>query len=154
MKRKIRSIGVLLLCLGMACAGFSNVSANEEIGLSDHSEKLYDSTYESLRSRITDRGYAATSLTGTYEGMFIRDSSIQVMAHNRYGDYHLSRRILDYLLRYQTALGADAAVHIIPDLDDELYGNSFAEIKDDVPEQDVRMCIMSCRLMRQMRCSD
>lgn len=59
------------------------------------------------------------------------------MAHNRYGDYHLSRRILDYLLRYQTALGADAAVHIIPDLDDELYGNSFAEIKDDVPEQDV-----------------
>ena len=137
MKRKIRSIGVLLLCLGMACAGFSNVSANEEIGLSDHSEKLYDSTYESLRSRITDRGYAATSLTGTYEGMFIRDSSIQVMAHNRYGDYHLSRRILDYLLRYHVALGADAAVHIIPDLDDELYGNSFAEIKEDVPEQDV-----------------
>ena len=69
--------------------------------------------------------------------MFIRDSSIQVMAHNRYGDYHLSRRILDYLLRYHVALGADAAVHIIPDLDDELYGNSFVEVKEDEPEQDV-----------------
>ena len=105
--------------------------------MSERSEELYDSTYESLRSRITDRGYAATSLTGTYEGMFIRDSSIQVMAHNRYGDYHLSRRILDYLLRYHVALGADAAVHIIPDLDDELYGNSFVEVKEDEPAQDV-----------------
>lgn len=107
------------------------------MGTSERSEELYDSTYESLRSRITDRGYAATSLTGTYEGMFIRDSSIQVMAHNRYGDYHLSRQILDYLLRYHVALGADAAVHIIPDLDDELYGNSFAEVKEDEPAQDV-----------------
>ena len=130
----IRSIGVFLLCLGMAC---SVVSAHEDVGMSERSEELYDSTYESLRSRITDRGYAATSLTGTYEGMFIRDSSIQVMAHNRYGDYHLSRRILDYLLRYHVALGADAAVHIIPDLDDELYGNSFVEVKEDEPAQDV-----------------
>ena len=130
----IRSIGVFLLCLGMAC---SVVSAHEDVGTSERSEELYDSTYESLRSRITDRGYAATSLTGTYEGMFIRDSSIQVMAHNRYGDYHLSRRILDYLLRYHVALGADAAVHIIPDLDDELYGNSFVDVKEDDPEQDV-----------------
>ena len=130
----IRSIGVFLLCLGMAC---SVVSAHEDVGTSERSEELYDSTYESLRSRITDRGYAATSLTGTYEGMFIRDSSIQVMAHNRYGDYHLSRRILDYLLRYHITLGADAAVHIIPDLDDELYGNSFVEVKEDEPAQDV-----------------
>lgn len=130
----IRSIGVFLLCLDMAC---SVVSAHEDVGTSERSEELYDSTYESLRSRITDRGYAATSLTGTYEGMFIRDSSIQVMAHNRYGDYHLSRRILDYLLRYHVALGADAAVHIIPDLDDELYGNSFVEVKEDEPAQDV-----------------
>lgn len=130
----IRSIGVFWLCLGMAC---SVVSAHEDVGTSERSEELYDSTYESLRSRITDRGYAATSLTGTYEGMFIRDSSIQVMAHNRYGDYHLSRRILDYLLRYHVALGADAAVHIIPDLDDELYGNSFVEVKEDEPVQDV-----------------
>lgn len=130
----IRSIGVFLLCLGMAC---SVVSAHEDVGTSERSEELYDSTYESLRSRITDRGYAVTSLTGTYEGMFIRDSSIQVMAHNRYGDYHLSRQILDYLLRYHVALGADAAVHIIPDLDDELYGNSFVEVKEDEPEQNL-----------------
>ena len=101
----------------MAC---SVVSAHEDVGMCESLEELYDSTYESLRSQIMDRGYAATSLTGRYEGMFIRDSSIQVMEHNRYGDYHLSLRILDYLLRYQTALGADAAVHIIPDLDDEL----------------------------------
>lgn len=118
-------------------SGNTLVYAKDKIGLSSHSEKLYDQTYDNLESRISNRGYAATSLTGAYPGMFIRDSSIQVMAHTRYGDYYHARNILDYLLRYHQALQAESAVHIIPDLDDIAYNNSFVEIGDEVevPEE-------------------
>ena len=57
--------------------------------------------------------------------MFIRDSSIQVMAQNAYGDYQKSRQVLNFLLSYQQGLGADYAQHIVPDYEDEEFGNSY-----------------------------
>ena len=42
---------------------------------------LFRTTYESLRGRIHSNGYAPTSVTGAYKGMFTRDASIQIMAH-------------------------------------------------------------------------
>ena len=37
---------------------------------------LFRNTYESLRGRIHSNGYAPTSVTGAYKGMFTRDASI------------------------------------------------------------------------------
>ena len=67
--------------------------------------QLFQSSYDILFDRITSRGYAATSLTGTYFGMFTRDSSIQAMAHTVYGDYDAARSILCYLLSFHAYLG-------------------------------------------------
>ena len=58
---------------------------------------LHKNSYDILKNRITDRGYAVTSLTGLYVGMFPRDSSIQVMAHLSSGDTVSARKILRYL---------------------------------------------------------
>lgn len=103
-------------------------NASGEAGVSDQAQAMYKNTYESLTNRITSRGYAPTSLTGAYQGMFIRDSSIQIMAQNAYGDYQTSREVLRYLLSYHQALGAEYAKHIIPDLDDVDYGNTYFSV--------------------------
>lgn len=49
--------------------------------------------------------------------------SIQVMTQNAYGDYQKSRQVLNFLLNYQQGLGADYALHIVPDYEDEEFGN-------------------------------
>ena len=86
---------------------------------------LYKGSYDILYNRITDRGYAITSLTGTYFGMFTRDSAIQAMAHLAYGDSDSARAILRYLLSYHTALGLKRGTHIIDELKEESYRNSY-----------------------------
>ena len=58
---------------------------------------LFQNTYASLRGRIHPNGYAPTSVTGAYEGMFSRDSSIQIMAHVACRDYEAARMLLSYI---------------------------------------------------------
>ncbi|MBQ9467619.1 MAG: hypothetical protein IJU52_01265 [Clostridia bacterium] len=86
---------------------------------------LYKGSYAVLSDRITGQGYAVTSLTGAYVGMFTRDSSIQAMAHIAHGDADAARKILKYLFSCHAALGARRAVHIIDDLREEAYGNDY-----------------------------
>lgn len=116
----------IVLTAGMVISLLGTPSfAVEHVGTSDAAKEMYKNTYANLTNRITNRGYAPTSLTGAYEGMFIRDSSIQVMAQNAYGDYQKSRQVLNFLLSYQQGLGADYAQHIVPDYEDEEFGNSY-----------------------------
>ena len=61
---------------------------------------LFRNTYESLRGRIHSNGYTPTSVTGTYNGMFTRDASIQIMAHTACGDFDAARRMLAYIFSY------------------------------------------------------
>lgn len=97
----------------------------DSITLSEADMKLYQGSYDILYDRITDRGYAITSLTGTYVGMFTRDSSIQAMAHLSNGDPDAARAILRYLLSYHAVLGLKRGTHIVDEIKDEEYGNHY-----------------------------
>jgi hypothetical protein len=104
-----------------------------DLGLTHQSIFSYKETYKSLLNRITERGYAATSLTGTYEGMFPRDSSIQALVHMQYGDLESAKKILNYLLTYNQGIGFDYMGHIIDCYQDEYYGNDYLlEHTDDI----------------------
>ena len=95
------------------------------VSLSEKDIELYKNSYDILYNRITDRGYAITSLTGTYVGMFTRDSAIQAMAHLAYGDSDSARAILRYLLSYHATLGLKRGTHIIDNVKDEEYRNNY-----------------------------
>ena len=93
-------------------------------------ELLHKNSYENLLNRITPRGYAVTSLTGLYVGMFPRDSSIQVMSHLAHKDNEAARRILRYILSYHAALDLDRTAHIIDEINDEEYRNTYLIKRD------------------------
>lgn len=126
LKRKLKKITAvaliaIMLVSVLSCPAF----ALDKVGTNDATREMYENTYANLTERITKRGYAPTSLTGTYEGMFIRDSSIQVMAQNAYGDYKKSKNVLNYLLSYHQSLGAEYAQHIVPNFDDIEFNNTY-----------------------------
>lgn len=113
------------------------VHAENKIEPDELSMELYENSYRALTNRITDRGYAPTSTTGAYPGMFVRDSSIQIMAQNIYGDTELSRKMLDFLLSYHVAADSQYASHVLKDFQDEPYGNIYTG-KDDESNQDTK----------------
>jgi hypothetical protein len=45
------------------------------------------------------------------------------MAQNAYADYQKSRQVLNFLLSYQQGLEVGYALHIVPDYEDEEFGN-------------------------------
>ena len=106
----------LLSILAVICillTGIPMVSASTVDDLSSIALSLYEETYNSLIGRITDRGYTETSLTGAYSGMYLRDSAIQIMAQNAYGDYHLSREMLQFIMGQHQDLGWEYTQHIL-----------------------------------------
>lgn len=74
---------------------------------------LYQETYQSMLSRIREDGYAETSLTGAYKGMFCRDASIQIMAHIAAADFEQARMILQFITRYHAENQHHYLIHII-----------------------------------------
>ena len=88
--------------------------------LSDKGHSLYNATYQTMLDRLMQDGYAQTSLTGTYQGMFVRDASIQVMAHIAEGDMDAAMRILKYMAAYHKAIGSNHAIHIMDALPDDV----------------------------------
>ncbi len=85
----------------------------QSISYSQETLELFANTYGSMMDRIREDGYAPASVTGAYEGMFPRDSSIQVMAHVAQGDYDQARMILNYLTEYHETNNHDYVIHII-----------------------------------------
>jgi len=63
--------------------------------------------------RIHENGYADTSITGSYDGMFCRDTSIQIMCHVAQGDYDKARKLMQYVIDFHETYGYDFAVHVI-----------------------------------------
>ena len=98
------------------------------IQLSDKGASLYKATYQTMLDRVSENGFAQTSLTGAYPGMFVRDASIQVMAHIAEGDYEYAKRILQYMVAYHRALKAEYAVHVMNGLVEEEYHDINGEI--------------------------
>ena len=66
------------------------------VKLTEKGQSIYDATYQTMVDRLHENGYAQTSLTGAYQGMFIRDASIQVMAHIAEGDLEMAKSILSH----------------------------------------------------------
>ena len=57
--------------------------------------------------------------------MFVRDASIQVMAHIAQGDLEQAKRILQFMAGYHMAYGSEYALHIMDSLkDDRLFDYS------------------------------
>ncbi len=96
------------------------------VQLTDKGNQLYDATYQTMLDRLMQDGYAQTSLTGTYDGMFVRDASIQVMAHIAQGDMDAAMRILKFMAAYHKAIGAKHAIHIMDALPDDIYYDFIA----------------------------
>ncbi len=76
-------------------------------------EALYKATYQSMFDRTRADGFTQTSLTGAYEGMYLRDATIQVMAHIANGDYDNARLILNYITDYHRSKNLSYVMHII-----------------------------------------
>lgn len=96
---------------------FRNLSVCEAVAASKAETeakkvRLYNDSYKLFCERITSRGYADTSSTGTYSGMFIRDTAMQIMVHNAAGDTELSRKLLNNILAVHKQGGADWFRHI------------------------------------------
>lgn len=91
---------------------------------SDILSQLYSNTYTNLLGRVSKRGYAPTSLTGAYNGMFVRDASCQVLMHIANGDYYAARNILYFLYSSFQHLGSSTPYHMISDFNEYSYGNN------------------------------
>ena len=83
------------------------------VKLTEKGQSLYDTTYQTMLDRTRASGYAQTSLTGAYSGMFVRDASIQVMAHIANGDYDYAASLLSYMIGFHRGTKKDFAVHIM-----------------------------------------
>lgn len=76
---------------------------------------LYKNTYASLRDRIKENGYAPTSVTGAYPGMFPRDAAEETYALMKNNDFEYARKILKYILDYHKKYDAQFGLHVISD---------------------------------------
>ena len=74
---------------------------------------LFQNTYRSMIDRTKESGYAQTSITGTYPGMFGRDSSIQIMAHVLAGDYDHAAKIMNFMFDYHKKKGYGYVLHVM-----------------------------------------
>ena len=77
--------------------------------------QLYDNTYRSLAERIRPNGYAATSLTGAYDGMYVRDASVQILAHIAAGDRTNAAKLLRFTLISHRSWNPAYAMHVMRD---------------------------------------
>ena len=83
--------------------------------VSEKNQALFQATYQSLLDRTHENGYASTSITGAYPGMFVRDTSIQIMSHVACGDFDQALNILEYTLSYHEIYDYDYALHVMAD---------------------------------------
>lgn len=81
--------------------------------MTEKGKKLYQATYQSMAGRVEEDGYANTSLTGTYGGMFCRDTAAHALCHTRLGDYELAYKLLQYTFNYHKQHGFDFVIHVM-----------------------------------------
>ena len=87
-----------ILCLPVAFADKTEISELFD----EKNSAIYKNTINSLNDRLLNYGYARTSYDledGSYvnEGMFVRDSSVQALAHISLREFDNARKILGYI---------------------------------------------------------
>ncbi len=115
----------------------ATVSAEEEdvVSISEKGEAIYEKSYESMIQRTDERGYAPTSIMpgSSYAGMFVRDSSIQLMSHIINGDLDYAKRILNFMIGAHLAVNdgllpeedAHRVYHVLRAYTDDYIGNNY-----------------------------
>lgn len=107
-------------------------------------DSLYIGTLNSLTDRIRPNGHAPTSLTSSYPGQFVRDSSAQIFAHLAVGDLESGKKVLEYLLRRHLELGlVQRAAHVVNNREDD-RGLDIAYMEDQ-PEGNYHLVIAYAR---------
>ncbi len=81
--------------------------------MTEKSKLLIENTYRSLADRIREDGYAPTSVTGAYGGMYGRDASVHALCHTLAGDFDLARKIMEYTVDYHNQHGFDYLIHVL-----------------------------------------
>ena len=76
-------------------------------------KQLYQATYDSMAGRVEEDGYANTSLTGAYGGMFCRDTAVHALCHTRLGDFELACKLLKYTFDYHKQHGFSYVIHVM-----------------------------------------
>lgn len=103
--KKFSLFTAILLAVVFMITSIPFVSAednNIELIMNNENAAIYKNTRDSLTDRLLDYGYARTSYDlddGTYvnEGMFVRDSSVQALAHISLKEFDNARKILGYI---------------------------------------------------------
>lgn len=124
--------------------GGENPVDDKYVKLSDKGNSLYTATYQTMLDRLNQNGYAQTSLTGAYNGMFVRDASIQVMAHIAEGDMDAAMSILKYMAAYHKAIGAKHAIHIMDALPGDIQYDFATGEQKPLPEYSDAVAQMGC----------
>jgi hypothetical protein len=92
------------------------ISAKEElknIVFDAKNDHLFRATYDSLVSRIQSTGYSPTSLNGSYEGEFSRDSAYQLIALIENGDYSNAQKMIRWFIQEHINQNAPHFLHYI-----------------------------------------
>ncbi len=95
--------------------------------LTNKGEKLYSDTYSSIISRIKLNGYAATSVKGNYEGMYIRDAGAQALALTSNGNFTDAQKILNYVYEYHALNKAPYLYTRVGEITSEYTENNFTD---------------------------
>jgi hypothetical protein len=119
-------------------ASSASADAAAKVTPGDTAGKIYADTYETLKRRITSRGFAPTSLTQGYPGMFVRDSSAQVIKHVQVGDYGLAGRILNFTFGFHAAFEHVPAVHVMNNYSDTAYGYNYLGLDQPLREYELK----------------
>ncbi len=100
-------------------------------------------TQRSLLDRVDASGYAATSLTGAYPGMYTRDASVQALAMMRTGHDDGARRMLLHLARFGAAANLPRAPQVVPE-----SGEPAEAIMTDQPDGNYMFVLAWARYAR------
>ncbi|MBQ8533827.1 MAG: endonuclease/exonuclease/phosphatase family protein [Clostridia bacterium] len=111
---KIKALGRILLD-SIMISKYENFFA-PTLAPSERGDFLYDVTYATMIDRITEYGYAPTSITGAYNGMFPRDSAYQMLAHIADDDAEAAKALIEYLIAFHKQSGQEHIIHIMNDI--------------------------------------
>lgn len=112
-----KAVALLLAAVMLCFACVVPASAEVIIDPSAADTALYKLSYSSLINRLSENGYAATSLTGKYKGMYVRDAAIQVMAMVANGDVESAGLMLEYIFTYHESTGYTYALCVLPQVE-------------------------------------
>ena len=137
MKKILTLLMTLLFVFALFAPAAAVAEEEQTMTISEKGEAIYKKSYDSMTGRTDERGYAPTSIMpgSTYAGMFVRDSSIQLMSHIVNGDLDYAKKILNFMVGAHLAVNdgllpdedAHRAYHVLRAYTDNYVGNNYVK---------------------------